>query len=35
MVGTWMLRGNGYGDLDDIMVGQWLAHGCTAGMDMV
>ena len=34
MVGTWMLCGigNGYGL---IWMLSWLAHGCTAAMDMI
>eukprot|EP00439_Symbiodinium_sp_Y106_P044903 s3512_g5.t1 len=32
MAGTWMLCGNGYGLIWTL---SWLAHGCSAAMDMV
>ena len=44
MVGTWMLCGNGYDLIWILSVANgygliwtlsWLAHGCSAGMDMV
>ena len=31
-VGTWMLRGHGWGLIWTL---SWLAHGCSAGMDGV